>query len=139
MASECWIWAGSKDRHGYGHLYIRGTGPPYGPKQAHRIVYEALVGDIPQGMQLDHLCRVPACVNPEHLEPVTQKTNILRGVGLTAQNAKKTHCPHGHAYSDHAQVMRPPSRKGSVWRRCGKCHSIKEAERRRRITLSQVN
>lgn len=139
MASECWLWAGSKDAKGYGHIYMRGSKPPYGPAQAHRVVYEALVGPIPEDMQLDHLCRVPACVNPEHLEPVTQKKNILRGVGVTAQNARKTHCPHGHPYSETAQILTPPSRKGSTWRRCGKCHSIKEAERRRRIKLLQVN
>lgn len=131
MASDCWLWAGSKDSNGYGHLYIRGSGYGATPAQAHRVVYEALVGEIPAGMQLDHLCRVPACVNPEHLEPVTPKENVLRGVGISAQHARRTHCPKGHEFD---QVNR---NKEKTVRRCGTCH--RDAERERRMKLSQVN
>lgn len=136
MASECWLWAGFKAPNGYGQVYAPGYGRS--PQRAHRVIYEALVGLIPQGLVLDHLCRVRCCVNPEHLEPVTLKANILRGEGLSAKNANKTHCPQGHAYAETQQILAQSYKRKSVWRRCGKCHAIKEAERRRRIEPSQV-
>lgn len=69
---------------------------------AHRVVYEEVVGRIPEGMQLDHLCRVRNCVNPEHLRPVTIKENVLAlgSLSLPRLNLDKTHCPQGHAYDD---------------------------------------
>ncbi|MBO0885095.1 MAG: HNH endonuclease [Mycobacterium sp.] len=67
---------------------------------AHRIAYTWLVGPIPEGFDLDHLCRVRSCVNPAHLEPVPRRTNLLRGRTIPAANAAKTHCPHGHPYDD---------------------------------------
>lgn len=83
----CWLWLGSIDRDGYGNAKTR-----YG-RAAHRLTYQAYVGDIPEGMQLDHLCRQRSCVNPYHLEPVTQQENILRG-SLT-----KKICEHGNPHS----------------------------------------
>lgn len=92
---ECWIWIGAT-RRGYGYLR---TGPRgSGTVQAHRLAYETLVGAIPVGLVLDHLCRVRRCVRPDHLEPVTLETNILRGTGWAARNAAKTKCPRGHLY-----------------------------------------
>ena len=90
---SCWPWVGRLDRHGYGQFTL-------GRKTmlAHRVVYQAIIGPIPVGMTLDHLCRVRRCVNPSHLEPVTKQENTLRGDGPTAQNARKTHCPAGHPY-----------------------------------------
>ncbi len=82
--------------HGYATVYIgggRGAKKPY----VHRYVYELLVGPIPDGFDIDHLCRVRNCVNPEHLEAVTHRENMLRGDTLAAANAAKTHCPKGHA------------------------------------------
>ena len=64
----------------------------------HRFVYERLVGKIPEGLQIDHLCRVRHCANPAHMEAVTQRENILRGMSPAAENARKTHCPQGHPY-----------------------------------------
>ena len=86
----CWLWQGYRNDRGYGRI---------GSKIAHRIIYELLVGPIPVGLTLDHLCRVRHCVNPAHLEPVDNKTNILRGVSFSAINAKKETCPLGHAYT----------------------------------------
>ena len=71
----CWIWRGARDDKGYGSLGINGK-----ILRAHRVSYEWLIGPIPEGLVLDHLCRVPPCVNPAHLEPVTQGENSRRGI-----------------------------------------------------------
>lgn len=93
-ARGCWLWKGYIDpRYGYGRYGNRKN-----RKQAHRLVYELLHAKIPDGLFLDHLCRVRHCVNPEHLEPVTKRTNTLRGIGFPALNSRKTHCPKGHPY-----------------------------------------
>ena len=89
---SCWLWTGYK-KQGYGHFDVKRK-----HIRAHRLVYEALVKKVPEGLQLDHLCRVRHCVNPRHLEPVTQKVNILRGMGTGAINARKTHCKRGHPF-----------------------------------------
>lgn len=84
----CWLWIGSKWPTGYGGYWLNGESVG-----AHRKSYEVHKGKkIPKGKQLDHLCKVRACVNPDHLEPVTQKENLLRGAGLAAQNARKIVC-----------------------------------------------
>lgn len=108
-AEACWVWEGTM-RGGYGRLYD-------GTRQAaaHRFAYELLIGTIPEGLVLDHLCRNPPCVNPAHLEPVTSAENIARGI---PKYSKVTHCPKGHEYTDE-NVYRPP---GSPNRRhCRAC------------------
>lgn len=95
--STCWLWTGAKQSAGYGHLYVEGR-----THLAHRLAYETLVGPVPDGLVLDHLCRVHHCVNPAHLEPVTLAENFRRGVGLeraAAAKLAKTHCKHGHEYT----------------------------------------
>lgn len=87
----CWRWIGSKRTHGYGGIRVGGR-----IRAAHRVLYEDILGPIPDGLFLDHLCRNKWCVNPLHLEPVDTKTNTLRGIGPTAVNARKTHCKYGH-------------------------------------------
>lgn len=91
---SCWLWRGSITGSGYGSFRLGGRA-----QAAHRIAYELMIGPIPEGLTLDHLCRVRNCVNPAHLEPVTSTENILRGEGPTALNARKTHCPQGHEYT----------------------------------------
>lgn len=91
---DCWLWAGSTNHYGYGR-FIQDRKS----LQAHRVMYEVLVGEIPKGLVIDHLCRVLLCVNPEHLEPVTDKVNVLRGIGITAQQARQTHCKRNHKLS----------------------------------------
>lgn len=91
--SGCWQWTGAGSGAGYGSIpksARRGT------PLAHRAVYAILVGPIPTGLTLDHLCRNRRCVNPEHLEAVDVRTNVLRGVGRSAENARRTKCIRGH-------------------------------------------
>ena len=108
----CWLWIGSMTSLGYGQLYHNKT-----TVSAHRIAYELCKGSIPKGLTIDHLCRVRHCVNPEHLEAVTGKENTLRGVGPSAINAKKTHCPQGHPYSGNNLYIHP-KRKSRMCRIC---------------------
>ena len=90
----CWMWTGALSADGYGRWWKDGRNRP-----THIFVYEDLVGPVPAGLQLDHLCRVRACCNPKHLEPVTCRENLLRGDTFAACNAVKTHCPRGHTYT----------------------------------------
>lgn len=89
-AGDCWVWTGKLDAGGYGNFRLSG----YSETRSHRFAYELLVGPIPDGLTLDHLCRNPACCNPAHLEPVT--------LGENARRAKLaiTHCPAGHPYDE---------------------------------------
>ena len=85
-SAGCWAWTGADRGNGYGKFQVAGR-----PVLAHRFAYEAFVGPIPDGLQLDHLCRNKACVNPSHLEPVTNRENALR--------ARRTHCKSGHEFT----------------------------------------
>lgn len=119
----CWLWIGAKNQAGYGVVSIGPKGRRVN-KRAHRLVYEALIDAIPDDKQIDHLCRVKACVNPAHLEVVTPAVNVLRGVGPTAQNARKTHCPRGHALEGSNILM-----NGKGYRSCRTCVYVKNNER----------
>lgn len=87
----CWEWQGGTTPLNYGRVCIN-----YQYLYAHRVAYTLLIGPIDDGIVLDHLCRNPRCVNPDHLEAVTHKVNVHRGAGPAARNAKKTVCKHGH-------------------------------------------
>ena len=103
----CWEWQGRrKTKEGYGRIY---DGKDI---FTHRYSYEYFREEIPEGLKLDHLCRNPPCVNPDHLEPVTTKENILRGIGLAAVNANKTHCVNGHPFDDVNTYQRPTGGRG---------------------------
>jgi len=125
----CWEWQAAK-AHGYGSI---GIGSSYdGTRRiarAHRVAYEEYRGLIPEGLQLDHLCRNKGCVNPFHLEIVTARENTLRGDGPTARNARRTHCPHGHELAGSNIIWRGPDRR---YRRCRACE-----ERRWRSRTSE--
>lgn len=90
---HCWLWTAYTDRLGYSKVGMGGK-----VYFAHRVTYEYLIGEIPDGLVLDHLCRTPACVNPWHLDPVPQRINIERGVLLPDKRAR-THCKHGHEWT----------------------------------------
>ena len=91
----CWWWiVNGRISENYGTITFNKK-----PMVAHRISWELLRGKIPKGLQLDHLCRNKGCVNPDHLEPVTHRENIMRGNSPWATNAKKTHCLRGHEFT----------------------------------------
>lgn len=92
--TPCWIWTACKTHDGYGRIQVRKHA-----LMAHRVSYEEHIGPIPEGLTLDHLCRHRACINPLHSDPVTMEVNILRGLGMGALNAVKTHCKRGHPLS----------------------------------------
>lgn len=94
----CWLWTGAVNQNGYSRFSSRNTGPYAG----HRLAYELLCEPIPEGMELDHKCRVRCCVNPAHLEPVTREENIARGV------AARTHCKRGHAFTPENMLANAP-------------------------------
>jgi hypothetical protein len=126
---ECWPWMAGLTRAGYGQFQPdRKTGQTH--IYAHRFSYELLVGPIPEGLTIDHLCRNRQCVNPRHLEPVTNKENGLRGISVAAMNARKTHCAKGHPYSKE-NIYVFPSKGG---RKCRIClqRELLESQRRRR-------
>lgn len=125
--SGCWIWTASLDKRGYGQFNSHKI------VKAHRFSYEMRHGLIPHNYGLDHKCRVRCCVNPDHLEPVTQRENTLRGEGPCAKHARKTHCPQGHAYAEHGVIV------GVRERRCKICHAAGERNRQARRRAEQRN
>jgi hypothetical protein len=117
--TACWLWIGCLDRHGYGFFNRHRR-----MNLAHRYVYKACVGPIPEGLVLDHLCRVHNCVNPVHLEPVTCRENVMRGpTSLLAIAAAKTQCKRGHAL-DGIQMSR-----GRPTRYCKTCARMRSRAR----------
>lgn len=113
---NCWFFAGKLSPQGYGQLRFYENGKHH-YWAAHRVMYENLVGPIPEGLVIDHLCRNPICINPEHLEPVTPRENVLRGSSPLAGFAKQTHCKRGHEFTkDNTTII------GKSSRRCKKCY-----------------
>lgn len=122
MGDGCWIWRGAKAPPGYGQMRAGGA-----PRCAHRISYRIFVGPIPDGLEIDHLCRVLLCVNPKHLEPVTHRENTLRGTSPTAKQAQKIVCNRGHVL--------PAATKHR--RRCMICRRLTDREWRRRASVTR--
>lgn len=118
--ADCWLWTGARTPLGYGMFTVSVDSRVF----AHRLAYELFVGPIPDGLVIDHLCENPSCVNPAHLEPVTQGVNVIRSpVSASGRNIRKTVCPKGHPY-DRVNV------DGS--RRCSICTRASEQRRNAR-------
>lgn len=117
-STGCHTYAGSLSTQGYGRFVLGGR-----VFFAHRISYRLHVGELVDGMDLDHLCRNRACVNPTHLDQVVPTVNILRGEGAAAINARKTHCKHGHEFTaDNIYTFRG-------FRHCRTCRRIDSHKR----------
>lgn len=126
-STPCWISEYSTDTQGYAMKRINGK-----LKGLHRVIFEALHGPVPDGLELDHLCRTRACVNPAHLEPVTHKVNALRGVGVSAIAASKTHCKKGHILGGDNQYHSPSFMNNRACKTCIKERNrIYQARKRR--------
>jgi hypothetical protein len=127
---ECWPWLASL-RNGYGQIY---DGEDWrNPKAlyAHRVAYGLMVGPIPKGMQLDHICRDRRCVNPAHLEPVTLAENLARGEGFGQRlYRQKTHCKHGHPFEGDNLYVAPDGHR--VCKTCRRAVDQRRSKTRRR-------
>jgi len=124
--SGCWLWTGTLGEKGYGQIDIEDK-----TRRAHRVTYELFKGPILPGLEPDHKCRTRACVNPDHLEPVTHRENVMRGTGpkLLAERSRKRYaaisaCPHGHAYTpENTQIYQ--RKDGYTNRICRTCHNAR--------------
>lgn len=105
-SGDCWLWLGGVDRKGYGRFSLGGR-----LTTAHRLAYESLLAPVPTALTLDHLCRRPSCVRPEHLEVVSIRENILRGQGVAAICARRTRCVHGHPFDLFNTYLRPNGKR----------------------------
>lgn len=127
-ASGCWEYQGALT-HGYGMIRDSRAGKNM---MAHRAVWEHLRSSIPEGYQIDHLCRNKRCVNPDHLEPVTASENTRRGLAPvlgSIHNSSKTHCPQGHAY-DEENTYRNNGRRAC--RTCGRAYMTRRRAAQRK-------
>lgn len=118
----CWLWTGYTDAWGYGKHKSR-----FGPSTtlAYKWLWEFINGPVAEGMQLDHLCRTPACVNPAHLEVVTPRVNGMRSGNVASVNSRKTHCVNGHEFAPENVYVRP-----SGGRDCRACTRLRHASKR---------
>lgn len=117
----CWVWTGSKQPSGYATLWNGAR-----PEQGHRISYRMFCGDIPDGHEIDHVCRNRSCVNPDHLRAVSHRENMRCSDTVMGRNAAKSHCKRGHLLSgDNLKIIR-----GS--RQCRECMNLRARISRRR-------
>lgn len=123
---SCWHWRGWKSYEGYGMCRLARNVT----LRAHRVTYERIVGPVPNGLPLDHLCRQRDCVNPAHLEPVTHRVNILRGESRSAQRARQKTCSRGHPLIAE-NLYSEPGRTHRICRICKNWRTRKYRELRR--------
>lgn len=125
VETGCWLWTGGLYPNGYAAISVNGR-----VRLAHRVAYQLLVGAIPDGLDLDHVrargCRHRHCINPDHLEPVTRRENLMRGDTIVAANAAKTHCLRGHPFNSANTEI-----QGDGARKCRRCKLDREEAKRR--------
>lgn len=122
----CWSWAGSHFKAtGYTIFNMQMSDGVWRPTVAHRVSHEIFKGPIPDGLTIDHLCRNRGCVNPDHLEAVTQRANNLRGTSPSAMQARQTHCFRGHEFTDENTYRKPGTNK----RECRICMRMRDNRR----------
>ena len=122
--SECWYWTAARTDKGYGTIGVEGR-----TCYAHRIAHERWIAPIPAGSHIDHLCREPACVKPDHLEAVTRKENVRRG----SNGALKTHCKQGHPWTATHIYIRP----GNGHKMCGTCSLERSRARNKKLAATR--
>jgi hypothetical protein len=130
-SGDCWIWTATLIPRGYGRFWLDGQ------KLAHRVAYEWLVGPIPEGLEIDHLCRNRRCVNPDHLQPVTGRENQRRARVHRAPRSLRspTTCVNGHEYTPENTKIEPET----GWRKCRTCRrALEKRKRERRKRLAQA-
>jgi hypothetical protein len=118
----CWEWTGARTKDGYGLIGLGGRVDGLG--YTHRVMWEALVGPIPAGLDIDHLCRVRHCCNPDHLDPVSRLENVRRGIGPALKRGV-THCQRGHRFTPENTIQSPRQR------RCRTCHNARNRASRK--------
>ena len=129
--STCWLWTAATNKDtGYGVFNVGN----HRTAHAHKLAYLNLVGPVPPGLEIDHVCRVRRCVNPAHMQAVTHRTNDLRGTSIMAENARKTHCVHGHPFAGDNLRVRVRVTRGRILeeRVCVTCNKRIAAESQRR-------
>ena len=104
--ATCWLWQGSCDGKGYGFFHHGNKSLRPKMIRAHRWSYEHFVGPIPNDLTLDHKCRIPKCVNPAHLRPMTAVENVMIGFGAPAKNKRKKQCKYGHLFEENNIIKR---------------------------------
>lgn len=119
--SGCWLWVHTHGGKNYGSIRVDGGNP----RLAHRYIYEILRGPIPEGLTLDHRCRVTFCVNPDHLEPVSMAENWRRGLAPSAVAVRRGTCPAGHSYAAWAYPRSEAARARGDGRKCRACDRLK--------------
>jgi len=130
-SGDCWTWLGGRNTNGYGTFYLRRDDGRSPSVVAHRFAYEQLVGRIPAGNELDHLCRNRACVNPAHLEPVSHHENMARSPHLRAMvrtRRTQTHCMRGHPFTPDNTVVNRAGRRS-----CRICGNLRKRAKRRGV------
>ena len=116
--TSCWVWRFALDDDGYGRVRAPRPGQRRTRiRRVHVVAWERVHGPVPAGLELDHLCRIRACGNPDHLQAVKSKENTLRGEGPTAQNARRTECRRGHPLDGDNLYVNPTTGR----RRCRIC------------------
>lgn len=128
--SGCWIWTGAIGAEGYGRFGY----PSRQTRLAHRVAHVLFIGPIPDGYQVDHICAVKACVNPDHLEAVTPLVNTRRALPWVNGQARRTHCPQGHEYTEeNTRLSFQLGRNGRPRRNrhCRTCDALRQLERSR--------